>query len=86
MASSAGGNYVFVKVPYTLETACGEGLAIHVRGLEGGHSGGMIHMEKGNSNKIMGRILYNISKECIFNIASISGGFKAMPYPGRATA
>ena len=81
LASSAGGNYVFIRVPYTLETACGEGLAIHVRGLEGGHSGGMIHMEKGNSNKIMGRILYNISKECIFNIASISGGFKGNAIP-----
>ena len=81
LASSAGGNYVFVRVPFIRVPAEGEAIAIRVRGLEGGHSGGMIHMEKGNSNKIMGRVLYNISKECEFQIASITGGFKGNAIP-----
>ena len=55
-----------------------------IRGLDGGHSGGMIHMEKGNSNKILGRILHNISKEMICNIAMISGGFKSNAIPREA--
>lgn len=84
LASSAGGNYVFIKVPFHYVEAKGEGIGIHIRGLDGGHSGGMIHMEKGNSNKILGRILYNISKECIFNIASITGGFKGNAIPREA--
>lgn len=81
LASSAGGNYVFVKVPFNFVEAKGEGLSIRIRGLEGGHSGGLIHMEKGNANKILGRILYNVSKECLFNIAMISGGFKGNAIP-----
>lgn len=84
LASSAGGNYVYIKVPFNYVSAKGEGLSIRVRGLEGGHSGGMIHMEKGNSNKILGRVLYNISKECRFNIASITGGFKGNAIPREA--
>lgn len=81
LASSAGGNYVFVKVPFKYTEAKGTGLSIRIRGLEGGHSGGMIHMEKGNSNKLLGRILYNVSKECDFNIANITGGFKGNAIP-----
>lgn len=81
LASSAGGCYVFVKVPYETKKASGKALAIHVRGLLGGHSGGLIHMERGNSNKIMGRLLYALKKEIDFDIASISGGFKGNAIP-----
>ncbi|MEA4919819.1 MAG: beta-Ala-His dipeptidase [Clostridiaceae bacterium] len=81
LASSAGGNYVYIKVPFNFVEAKGEGISIRIRGLEGGHSGGLIHMEKGNANKILGRILYNISKECLFNIAAITGGFKGNAIP-----
>lgn len=84
LASSAGGNYVFVRVPFHYVEGRGEGLSIRIRGLDGGHSGGLIHMEKGNSNKILGRILYNISKECLFNIAAITGGFKGNAIPREA--
>ena len=81
LASSAGGIYNFITVPFKKEKSCGQALALHIRGLLGGHSGGMIDKERGNSNKIMGRILYNIKKEIPFNIASISGGFKGNAIP-----
>ena len=84
LASSAGGGSVVVNVPFKFVEAKGEGISIRIRGLDGGHSGGMIHMEKGNSNKILGRILHNISKEMLCNIAMISGGFKSNAIPREA--
>ncbi|MDU7439229.1 MAG: beta-Ala-His dipeptidase, partial [Clostridium sp.] len=36
---------------------------IVIRGLKGGHSGMEIHLGRGNSNKLMGRLLKNIDKE-----------------------
>ncbi|MBE6995039.1 MAG: aminoacyl-histidine dipeptidase [Ruminococcaceae bacterium] len=84
LASSAGGGSVTLRVPFTYEPASGKGLSVRIRGLEGGHSGGMIHMEKGNANKLLGRILYNVSKECDFRLAFISGGFKSNAIPREA--
>ncbi len=84
LASSAGGAAVAIRVPYTLVPTEGRALAIRVRGLEGGHSGGLIHMEKGNANKILGRLLYNVAQECDFDLAAISGGFKSNAIPREA--
>ncbi|MGL5352133.1 MAG: aminoacyl-histidine dipeptidase [Clostridium sp.] len=52
-----------------------------VRGLKGGHSGIEIHKERGNSNKIMGRILKDLSSKVNFNIQSINGGSKNNAIP-----
>ena len=40
-----------------------------------------IHKQRGNANKLMGRILYALSKEVDFNIASIKGGSKHNAIP-----
>ena len=45
-----------------------------------------IHLGKGNSNKIIGRILKNISNEISFNLASIEGGSKNNAIPREASA
>ena len=84
LVSSAGGCYVFLKVPFETKPACGKALGIHIRGLLGGHSGGLIHTEKGNSNKIMGRILFELKKEISFDISNIYGGFKGNAIPREA--
>lgn len=60
--------------------------SIEVKGLKGGHSGMEIHLGKGNSNKIIGRILKNISNEISFNLASIEGGSKNNAIPREASA
>ena len=46
---------------------------IAVSGLKGGHSGVDIHLERGNANKIMNRLMYNCSQYGL-QIASIDGG------------
>jgi dipeptidase D len=60
--------------------------AIKVRGLKGGHSGMEIHKGRGNSNKIMGRILYDIINTVDFNLASLNGGAKNNAIPREADA
>jgi dipeptidase D len=47
--------------------------AITVRGLKGGHSGMDIHLERGNANKIMNRLIYNASAFGL-RIVDINGG------------
>lgn len=64
------------KVPYTLS----------VRGLKGGHSGMEINKGRGNSNKILGRILNDISNEIDFCLQEINGGAKMNAIPREADA
>jgi len=47
---------------------------LSVKGLTGGHSGGDIHLGRGNANKIMNRILYTLNNEIGIVINSIDGG------------
>lgn len=56
-------------------------LEIRVRGLKGGHSGMEINQERGNSNKIMGRILMSLLQTIDFRLASLSGGSKNNAIP-----
>ena len=50
------------------------GLDISVRGLKGGHSGGDIHLGRGNAIKIAARLSKMLSDECQFRICHFSGG------------
>ena len=58
-----------------------QGAAAYVGGLLGGHSAMNITDEKGNANKIMGRLLHNVAKVAGFRLATITGGamFNAIP-------
>lgn len=49
-------------------------LDITVKGLAGGHSGGDIHLQRGNAVKILARALYGLADEVDFVLASIQGG------------
>lgn len=77
---TATGSYEQVKA--------GEGSAftITVKGLTGGHSGGDIHLGRGNANKIMNRILLHLTKEYNIGIASISGGSLRNAIPRESVA
>ncbi|MGL4772061.1 MAG: aminoacyl-histidine dipeptidase [Clostridium sp.] len=59
---------------------------IKVRGLKGGHSGMEIHGERGNSNKLMGRVLKALKEEIDFNLISVDGGSKNNAIPREADA
>lgn len=56
-------------------------MEVTVRGLKGGHSGMEINKERGNSNKIMGRILRDILAEVDFRLVSLNGGSKNNAIP-----
>ncbi len=47
---------------------------ITVKGLKGGHSGGDIHLGRGNANKIMNRLLLEASGKISLRIDKIDGG------------
>lgn len=50
--------------------------SVQIRNLKGGHSGQEINKERGNANKLMGRILLDLQEEILFNLISINGGAK----------
>lgn len=58
------------------ENVSGVMIQIQINGLLGGHSGEEIHKQRGNANKMMGRLLYHIEKEVEFYLSEIYGGSK----------
>jgi dipeptidase D len=59
---------------------------ISIRGLKGGHSGMEIIKERGNSNKLLGRVLKDLSKEIDFRVVSLNGGSKDNAIPRESDA
>ncbi|NFN92526.1 MULTISPECIES: aminoacyl-histidine dipeptidase [Clostridium] len=57
-----------------------------IKGLSGGHSGSDIHLGRGNSNKLIGRVLKNILNQMELNLVSLNGGSKNNAIPREATA
>ena len=65
-----------------------EGIAyeIEISGLKGGHSGAEIHKERGNSNCLFGRLLWNLTERLGIGIQALEGGLadNAIPRETRA--
>ncbi|MDO5516525.1 MAG: aminoacyl-histidine dipeptidase [Clostridium sp.] len=57
-----------------------------IKGLKGGDTGSEIQLGRGNSNKLMGRALKEMSEEMNINIVSINGGAKNNAIPRECTA
>lgn len=71
----AGGVDITATGTYTSEaTKHNKAYKISVKGLTGGHSGMDIHRGRGNANKIMNRLLLNLTRDLTIEIASIDGG------------
>lgn len=71
----AGGIDITATGTYTSEVAKHNmAYKISVKGLTGGHSGMDIHRGRGNANKIMNRLLLNLTRDLTIEIASIDGG------------
>jgi len=88
LVSCSGGVRGKIKLPIAWEAA-DESLvscAVRIRGLLGGHSGMEIDKERGNSNKLMGRFLKDLSSAVDFKISSIAGGSKNNAIPREADA
>ncbi len=61
-------------------------MQINISGLKGGHSGMDIIKERGNSNKILGRILKHLLKNVEYILCYINGGAKNNAIPREAEA
>ncbi len=80
--SSSGGRDVLVTKPLKMEDNYNAAYVLEVKGLSGGHSGGEIHKEKGNANKIAARILYAMIRSGLdVRLVDITGGLKDNAIP-----
>lgn len=57
-----------------------------VKGLKGGHSGMDIHLGRGNANKIMNRVLYELQNKLQLCVSSIDGGSLRNAIPRESVA
>lgn len=87
LLTSSGGCRLKISRPLQKQPNDKPCYAVRVRGLSGGHSGGEIHKEKGNANKLLARIL----KEAMlsgfsFRLCDLNGGLKDNAIPREADA
>ncbi len=88
LVSCAGGVTAKTTIPAAWEAIYGNLVPyiIKIRGLKGGHSGMEIDKERGNSNKLMGRIFMSILSEIDFRLSSLNGGSKHNAIPRETDA
>ncbi len=83
LASCAGGITAKHCLQVVWEAAMADMICyrVSIGGLKGGHSGVEIDKYRGNSNKLMGRVLNSLTDEIEFSIKEINGGFKMNAIP-----
>lgn len=84
--TSAGGEMIGLRKYVEYEECTEPVYRLFVTGLQGGHSGGCINLERGNSLKICGRILKEISGSCDMRIVKLDGGLKNNAIPRECEA
>ena len=84
ISGCAGGCEVIVKVPVITQQVEKDAYKLIVKGLLGGHSGMEINKERGNANKILGRVLYDLMEDT--DLVCINGGSKKNAIPREAFA
>ena len=83
----AGGLDVTAHGHYTTESCIMQhGLKVMVKGLTGGHSGMDIHKGRGNANKIMNRLLYQLHHHFKIELGELNGGGLRNAIPRESTA
>ncbi|RRD94782.1 aminoacyl-histidine dipeptidase [Clostridiales bacterium COT073_COT-073] len=84
----AGGLKAMLEIPYQRKALKPNKKVkeLIVKGLKGGHSGAEIHTNRGNSHKLMGRLLSALHKEIKIDLIEISGGIKDNVIPSHTTA
>lgn len=83
LVSCAGGerNIITIPIEWSELTKKNEFYEIIISGLKGGHSGMEIDKGRGNSNKIMGRVLENLDSQIGIDLSYIEGGSKSNAIP-----
>lgn len=86
LTSCAGGARVNCRFPMKKQEFTGVLYELEVSGLLGGHSGGEIHKERGNSNCILGRLLWKLSGNMPVGLVSADGGLADNAIPRQTKA
>jgi dipeptidase D len=88
LVSCAGGIRANLSLPinYTAADKSLNAYSVNIKGLQGGHSGSDIDKGRGNSNKLLGRVLHVLNDNIDFDLACISGGSKDNAIPREAEA
>lgn len=86
LTSCAGGARVDCRLPLGREQMEGIAYEVVVGGLRGGHSGGEINKERGNSNCLMGRLLWSLSDKMPLGLLSVKGGLADNAIPRETKA
>lgn len=84
--SCAGGARGAFSIPFRKKELNAKGLHLSIRGLQGGHSGADIHLQRANANKILGRVLNKLNNNLNIELSAISGGSKENAIPREADA
>ena len=84
LVSCAGGLKAGINLPIKWDQKSGRTVRIMVKGLKGGHSGSDINKNRANSNRLMGRILYELDNKTSIQIIDICGGSKDNAIPREA--
>lgn len=82
--SCAGGANALCTLPVMRDAVIGNIYELVIDGLKGGHSGMEIGAGRGNSNILMGRLLYELRDK--IKLAEIDGGSKGNAIPLKTTA
>ncbi|MCM1541296.1 MAG: beta-Ala-His dipeptidase [Blautia sp.] len=85
LTSCAGGARVKCRLPLSVEEGEGILYRVTVGGLLGGHSGGEIHKERGNSNCLFGRMLKKVSDRIPARLCGVKGGLADNAIPRETT-
>ena len=83
----AGGVDVTINGTYN-STPVGDGFtgySVNLKGLSGGHSGMDINLGKGNANKLINRLLWNVPKSIDVKLAEVNGGSLRNAIPREST-
>lgn len=88
LASCAGGARIncVLDLEEKRQPMTGVQYELTLGGLQGGHSGAEIHKERGNSNMLMARLLYNLSGSVKMGLCSCQGGLADNAIPRVTTA
>ena len=86
LTSCAGGMRSHIQMPIRYVKWEGIPVTLKVNGLKGGHSGVEIQMGRANSNRLLGRLLFELSKVMNVGVCEVSGGMKVNAIPREAEA
>lgn len=81
LTSCAGGMTAECVLPVEYRSETMISYTLKLTGLRGGHSGAEIEKYRGNSNKLMGRFMYDLSNVLNYGVISLNGGAKDNAIP-----